>query len=203
VILVGLTGGIGAGKSTVSTLLARRGALIIDADAITRQLQAPGMPVLADIAAHFGAELIGPDGILDRAALAERVFADPAELEALNSIVHPAVGREITRRVREASRTDQIVVLDIPLLTENKAWTTQGTIVVDAPLETQVERLVRWRGFDEDDVWARIANQASREERLASADVVVDNSGAPEALEAQIDRLWTWLQSLPQQALDR
>lgn len=201
-ILVGLTGGIGSGKSTVSARLAARGAVILDADAITREVQQPGSPVLVELAERFGPEVIAADGSLERQALADIVFTDPEALKALNAIVHPAVGREMNRRMIEQRTTTNVVILDIPLLTENPREGLQGRIVVDVPVETQVERLVKHRGFDEADARARIGRQASRNERLATADFVVDNSGAPEDLEPQIDRLWRWLTSLPQLPAD-
>lgn len=201
-ILVGLTGGIGSGKSTVSARLAARGAVILDADAITREVQLPGSPVLVELAERFGPEVIADDGSLERQALADIVFTDPEALKALNAIVHPAVGREMNRRMIEQRTTTNVVILDIPLLTENPREGLQGRVVVDVPVETQVERLVKHRGFDEADARARIGRQASRDERLATADFVVDNSGAPEDLEPQIDRLWSWLTSLPQLPAD-
>jgi len=197
-ILVGLTGGIGSGKSTVSAALAARGAVIVDADQVVRDVQQPGSPVLAKLAERFGAEVIAADGSLDRAALASIAFADPYALKDLNGIVHPAVGAEMNRQVMGNVATDNVVVLDIPLLTENPREGLQGKIVVDVPVETQVERLVKYRGFDEADARARIARQATRELRLETADFVVDNSGDPADLDDQIERLWTWLQSLPQ-----
>ncbi len=197
-ILVGLTGGLGSGKSTVSAALAERGALIVDADAIAREVQAPGSPVLAKLAERFGSGVLQADGALDRPALASIVFSDPDALKDLNAIVHPAIGAETNRRVLEARATDRVVVLDIPLLTENPREGLQGIVVVDVPVETQVERLVRYRGFDEADARARIAKQATREQRLATAGFVVDNSGDLEALAPQIDALWAWLTALPQ-----
>ena len=197
-ILVGLTGGIGSGKSTVSELLARRGAVILDADAITREVQWPGSPLLAELATAFGEHVLADDGSLDRAAVAKIVFEDPEALKKLNAIVHPAVGREMNARILAERTTDHVVVLDIPLLTENPREGLQGRIVVDVPVETQLERLLAHRGFDEADARARIARQATREDRLKTADFVIDNSGAPEDLDPQIDRLWEWLTSLPQ-----
>lgn len=197
-ILVGLTGGIGSGKSTVSELLSRRGAVIVDADAITREVQLPGSPVLTELADAFGAEVISADGSLDRAAVANIVFTDPDALKKLNAIVHPAVGRLMNERILAQRDGDKVVILDIPLLTENPREGLQGRVVVDVPVETQVDRLVSHRGFSEDDARARIARQATRDERLAAADFVIDNSGTPADLEPQIDRLWAWLTSLPQ-----
>lgn len=202
-ILVGLTGGIGSGKSTVSAMLAARGAVIIDADAATRVVQQPGSPVLAKLAERFGADVLLPDGSLDRAKLAGIAFSDAEALKDLNAIVHPAVGAEINRQVTEQAATDHVVIMDIPLLTENPREGLQGAIVVDVPVEVQVERLVAYRGFDEADARARIARQASREQRLELADFVVDNSGGLDELEPQIVELWAWLMSLPQLAPDQ
>lgn len=197
-ILVGLTGGIGSGKSTVSSMLADKGAVIIDADAIVREVQEPGSPVIARLAETFGDSVVTEGGALDRQALAQIVFTDPDALKKLNAIVHPAVGAEMNRRIIEQRSTSNVVVLDIPLLTENPREGLQARIVVDVPEETQVRRLVQFRGFEESDARARMSRQASRDQRLAGADFVVDNSGRPEDLPAQIDALWEWLQTLPQ-----
>ena len=194
-ILVGLTGGIGSGKTTVSAGLARRGAVVVDADAIVHELQRPGTPVLAAMVDRFGPEILGRDGTLDRAAVAARVFGDPEALEDLGEIVHPPVRDEIFRRVIEQSETDNVVVLDIPLLAESGWEGLIGTIVVDLDPDVAVQRLVRSRGFTEADARARIANQASREERLAKASIVIDNSGGIEDLEPQLDRCWDWIES--------
>ena len=196
-ILVGLTGGIGSGKSTVSALLAERGAVILDADAIARELQRAGQPVLAAMIERFGDEMLTEDGELDRPRLAALVFADPAALADLNALVHPAVGVELVRRIEVARGTDAVVVLDSPLLAEHPRDGMAATVVVDVPIETAVERLVRQRGMTEADARARIARQISREERLATADRVLDNSGDRAALVAQVDELWAWLQTLP------
>ena len=197
-ILVGLTGGIGSGKSTVSGLLQARGAVIIDADAIVREVQQPGSPVLAELAQKFGSDVLAADGSLDRQAVANIVFADPDALKALNAIVHPAVGREMNERLIAQRTSNNVVILDIPLLTENPREGLQGRIVVDIPVELQVQRLTTFRGFDEADARARISRQATRQERLDQADFVVDNSGGLEDLIPQIDLLWTWIMSLPQ-----
>lgn len=196
--LVALTGGIGSGKSTVSALLAARGALIIDADAIVRELQEAGQPLLRRLAERFGEHIIRPDGSLDRAALAAIAFHDDAALADLNAIVHPAVREEMSRRVAEAAPTDRVVVMDVPLLNVRADHDVAAVIVVDVPVETAVQRLVEYRGMDEADARARIAKQISREERLAAADRVIDNQGDLADLERQVDDLWDWIQTLPE-----
>lgn len=196
-VLVGLTGGIGSGKSTVSGLLAERGAVVIDADAIVREVQAPGTPVLAAIVERFGPAVLGPDGALDRQALADRVFTDDEALAALNAIVHPAVGAEIARRLEEAAGTDAVVVLDVPLLVESGRDDMAALLVVDVDPDVAVARVVEQRGMREDDVRARIARQASREERRARATHVIDNSGSRADLEARVDEVWQDLAALP------
>jgi dephospho-CoA kinase len=198
VILAALTGGIGSGKSTVSALLARRGAVIVDADAVTRLVQEPGSPVLDKLAERFGGGVITESGMLDRAALAAIAFADAGALKDLNSIVHPAVATEMNRQVLAQRETDHVVVMDIPLLTENPRDGVQARIVVDVPVELQVERLIKFRGFAEDDARARIGRQSSREDRLKLATHVIDNSGTIDDLEPQVDALWNELQALPQ-----
>jgi dephospho-CoA kinase len=194
-LLVGLTGGIGSGKSTVSAALAARGAVIIDGDAIARELQEPGSPILDRIADRFGAEIL-VDGRLDRAGLAAIVFNDAEALADLNAIVHPALGEEIKRRIDAEQDTDHIVVLDMPLLAERPRSDLAATIVIDLSVDLAVRRLVEQRGMDEADARARIVNQASREDRLKIATHVIDNSGDFDALETQLDELWADLQSL-------
>lgn len=201
-ILLGLTGGIGSGKSTVSALLSERGAVIIDADAIVKELQEPGQPLLVELAAEFGPSIIKDDGSLDRVALAGIAFSDKDKLAALNKIVHPAVGREMNRRLEEQRAGDNVVVLDIPLLAENPRKGLCGVIVVDVPVDVAVSRLVQHRGFSEDDARARVANQTSREKRVAMADKVLDNSGDMESLAQQVDAVWRWAQTLPPAAPD-
>lgn len=195
--LVALTGGIGSGKSTVSAVLAARGAVIVDADAIVKELQQPGTPLLARLAERFGAGIIRADGELDRPALAAIAFNDDEALKDLNDIVHPAVREEMARRIDAEAATDRVVVLDTPLLNVNPGREFAAVIVVDVPTEVAVERLVTFRAMDEADARARIAKQISRDERVAAADRVIDNSGDLAHLEAQIDELWTWLQTLP------
>jgi dephospho-CoA kinase len=198
VILVGLTGGIGSGKSTVSARLAEHGAVIVDADLITRQVQQPGTPVMAQIAERFGADMLDGSGALIRPKMAGLVFNDPASLAALNAIVHPAISAEIAARLLEERTTDHVVILDVALLTENPRSGLQAKVVVDVPVEVQVQRLVTSRGMDEADARARIAHQVGREERLATATNVIDNSGSPEELAARVDALWDVLRALPQ-----
>lgn len=201
-IVIGLTGGIGSGKSTVSAELARRGAVIVDADAITREVQQPGSPLLAKLADRFGEHVIAADGSLDRPALAAIAFADADALKDLNAIVHPAVGAEINRRVLAERTTERVVVMDIPLLTENPRDGLQAVVVVDLAEELQVQRLVEARGFDEADARARIARQASRERRLEQATHVIDNNGSVAELLAQVHALWLQLLALPQLPVD-
>jgi len=195
-LLLGLTGGIGSGKSTVSAALGERGAVIIDADAIVRELQSPGQVVLAEMVELLGEQILHDDGTLDRQAVADVVFVDPDKLKALGEIVHPRVREELFARVAAQTGTDHTVILDIPLLAESGWDGIAGVIVVDVDPELAVERLVAYRDFDADDARARMANQASREDRLAKADFVVDNGGTMAALDAEIDRCWAWIDGL-------
>lgn len=196
-IVVGLTGGIGAGKSTVSKLLAERGAAIVDADQIARDLQSPGNPVLEQMAERFGAQIINDDSSLDRAAVAAIVFSDKSALDDLNAIVHPAMQAEIQRQIDLNAGSDRVVVLDFPLLGENPRKGLAATIVVDIPYELAVERVVEYRGMDESDARNRINSQISRKERLAQATYVVDNSGTFDSLASQVDELWSAIVKLP------
>ncbi len=198
VLIVGLTGGIGSGKSTVASLLAARGAVIVDADAIVRELQAPGGEAYAGIVERFGPGVVAADGTLDRPALAALVFSDEAARLDLNKLTHPLVGREMAARMAAQADTDNVVVLDIPLLAERGrgAYPVAGVIVVDCPIDLAVERLVAHRGFTEADARARVAAQISREDRRAIADVVVDNGGAIGDLEAQMAGVWNWIEGL-------
>jgi dephospho-CoA kinase len=190
VLNIGLTGGIGSGKSTVSALLAERGAVIVDADRIAREVVEPGTPGLAAVVSAFGDGVVGPDGGLDRAALAAVVFADAEARARLDGIVHPLV-RARAAEVVAAAPPDAVLVHDIPLLVETgQAGRYELVLVVQAALGTRVARLVA-RGMTEDDARARIAAQATDEQRAAVADVVLDNSGTREELAAQVSRFWT------------
>jgi dephospho-CoA kinase len=196
VLLIGLTGGIGSGKSTVARSLARRGAVVIDADAVVRELQEPGQPVLAAMVETFGREILRSDGTLDRQSVADRVFGDAEQLAALNAIVHPAVAAEIGRRVDAERDGDRVVVLDVPLLVEGGRYQVAAVVVVDVDPEVAVRRLVEHRGFGEGDARARMARQASREERLARADFVVSNAAGLPELEHEVERCWAWIGGL-------
>ncbi|MEZ5168692.1 MAG: dephospho-CoA kinase [Acidimicrobiales bacterium] len=203
-IEIGLTGGIGSGKSTVADGLVARGAVLIDADRIVRELQEPGQPVFLAMVERWGEAIVDAEGRLDRAAVAAIAFGDEAELKALNDLVHPAVGKEMVRRRKAVESTDAVVILDIPLLVRadgesiaDQYANLAGIIVVDVDPEIAVARLVRHRGFDEKDARARIRNQATREARRAVADRVIDNSGTFEELRPQIDFVWSWIKTLP------
>ncbi|MBV1942868.1 dephospho-CoA kinase, long form [Streptomyces sp. BV286] len=188
---VGLTGGIGAGKSEVSRLLVEHGAVLIDADRIAREVVAPGTPGLAAVTDAFGEDVLAADGSLDRPKLGSIVFADAEKLAVLNSIVHPLVGAR-SRELEEAASADAVVVHDVPLLTENGlARLYDLVIVVDASTETQLDRLVRLRGMTEEDARARMAAQATREQRREIADVVVDNDVPLDALRRRVRDVWT------------
>ncbi len=201
--LIGLTGGIGSGKSSVSSRLAERGAALIDADAIVRELQEPGQPVFDAMVERWGAHIVADDGSLDRAAVAGIVFSDKDELKAIEKIVHPVLRTEMDRQIEELSATDRVVILDIPLLAESRAKDgaldargTSGIIVVDCPIEIAVARLIEHRGFTAEDANARVAAQASRDDRRALADFIVDNSGDEASRDEEIARCWQWLESL-------
>ncbi|MBT2488646.1 dephospho-CoA kinase [Streptomyces sp. ISL-96] len=190
---VGLTGGIGAGKSEVSRLLESYGAVLIDADKIAREVVEPGTPGLAAVVEAFGEDVLAADGTLDRPKLGAIVFADAARLATLNAIVHPLVGAR-SAELERAAGADAVVIHDVPLLTENGlAPLYDLVVVVDASPQTQLDRLVRLRGMTEDEARARMAAQASREQRLAIADVVIDNDGPLAALEPQVRKVWAEL----------
>ena len=187
---IGLTGGIGAGKSTVAGLLAARGAEIIDADVIAREVVAPGEPLVDTLAEAFGSDIVAADGGLDRARLAAVAFADPESTARLGALMHPVIRDRTAERF--AASTAEVVVHDVPLLVENHMETGYHlTLLVDVPADIRLERLVTTRGMDRDDAQARIARQASDADRRAACDVIIDNSGTPAAAEAVVDRLWT------------
>ena len=193
--MVGLTGGIGSGKSTVAALLAERGAIVVDADAIAREVVEPGMPALTKLADRFGDDVIREDGTLDRAILAERAFVNDESKKDLEAITHPAIGEEFLRRVA-ASPPDAVVVHDVPLLVEStRGYQYDAVIVVEAPLEVRLDRLEA-RGVPRDDARRRIALQASDEERRKVATRAVDNRGDVEALARQVDDIWQQLTKL-------
>lgn len=186
---IGLTGGIGSGKSTVAAMLAERGATVIDADAIAREVVEPGGEALAELVTEFGPRILREDGTLSRGELAALAFSDPRATERLNAIMHPLIRAEAGRRL--AASTSPVVVYDMPLLIETgQADLVDLVVVVDVPEETQVERAVGLRGLDEADVRRRMEVQAGREDRLAAADVVVDNAGDLAETAAQVDALW-------------
>lgn len=197
-VVVGLTGGIGSGKSTVAVLLARRGAVIVDADQLARDCTAPGGAAYEAVIARFGPDVVAADGAIDRARLAAVVFADPAARADLEAIVHPCVRAGVAARVAAEAGTDHVVVVEIPLLAESPAARAglEAIIVVDCPEDVAVTRLVAQRGMTEVEARARVAAQASRAERLSIADHVVDNAGGRDHLDTAVERCWEWLEIL-------
>lgn len=193
VLRVGLTGGIGAGKSEVSKRLGAQGAVVLDADLIAREVVAPGTDGLAEVVEAFGPGVLGPDGALDRVRLGDVVFADKQKLTSLNSIVHPRVGARM-RELELAAGPGAVVVHDVPLIAENGlAGAYDLVVVVDVPPRIQLDRLVRLRGMSREQAQARMAAQASRELRLSIAGIVVDNSGSLAELDRQVGDLWAEL----------
>ena len=195
-ILIGLTGGIGCGKSEVSRLLADRGAIIVDADLIVRELQQPGGEIFNKIIEMFGPSVVAEDGSLNRGAVANEVFKDKEVLKKLNELIHPVVRRVMNERVKSYSDTSKIVVLDIPLLVENPREGLDGVVVVDLDPEIAVARIVDQRKMNIDDARARVANQSSREQRKAIANFLIDNSGDRKALILQVEAAWSWITAL-------
>jgi dephospho-CoA kinase len=197
-----ITGGIGSGKSTVADALVYRGAKLIDADQIVHELQKSGEEVFINLVGHFGDGIIGIDGELDREKLANLAFSSQEELEMLNSIVHPAVGREMASKRETFAKDGYLILIDIPLLVTAEGELARdeyknfsGLIVVDCDKELAVDRLVNFRGFSEEDAWARISKQATREHRLVFADYLIDNNGDHQSLERQVNECWTWMQT--------
>ena len=195
-ILIGLTGGIGSGKSEVARLLTERGAEIIDADLIVRELQQPGAEIYEKMIELFGSEVVAADQSLDRTAIAKKVFFDESLLKTLNQLVHPVVKRVMNERIESFRDTEKVVILDIPLLVENPREGLDGVLVVDLDAEIAVKRLVEQRNMSAEDARARIAKQATREQRLAIANHVIDNSGDRNALSQKIEIAWSWIKSL-------
>lgn len=190
-LVAGLTGGIGSGKSTVAALLAERGAVVVDADRLARDAVEVGTPGYRAVVERFGPSVVAPDGSLDRAAVAARVFGDPAALADLNAIVHPIVRAGIAQRVAALEGTGAVVILEIPLLVESgRSYGASVVLVVDCPEDVALRRLVEGRGLAEADARRRMAAQVSRADRLAVADVVIDNSGSRADVERQVDRVW-------------
>lgn len=204
-VLIGLTGGIGSGKTTVSSELAARGAVVVDADLIARQVVEPGGRAFGAVVERFGQGVVAPDGSLDRGAIAKIVFSDEDARASLNAITHPAIRQVMAVQAAQALGRGDTVVLDIPLLDSSarSRFGLDGVVVVDAPVEVAVARLVGQRAFDEADARARIAAQITRQERCSLADFVVDNGGSREQLGEEIDRLWSWIVGLVSQKGDR
>ena len=195
-LLVGLTGGIGSGKSTVARMFEKRGAVVFDADVLARQAVAPGTPGFDRVVERFGPNVLAPGGDLDREALASIVFADPAARRDLEAIVHPEVRRMFAEGCEEYEGTGRVVVFSAPLLVETGMHTAlQALLVVSTSVETQVERLMRERGLSEAAIRARIAAQLPLEAKAEVADVIIDNEGTTEELEGQVDRVWRDLQA--------
>jgi len=194
-LAVGLTGGIGSGKSAVADLLVERGAVLIDADQVARQVVEPGGPAYQPLIDRFGPGIVAADGIIDRQALAAVAFADEESRLALNAITHPVIGIAMIEARDALADTDAIVILAIPLLTAAHRETVRlhKVVVVDCPTDVALERLVTQRGFDRADAEARIRSQISREERVEEADYVLDNSGDRDALAREVNTLWDWL----------
>ncbi|QCT03550.1 dephospho-CoA kinase [Paenibacillus algicola] len=190
---IGLTGGIATGKSTVSSMFVRKGALLVDADAIAREVMLPGHPVLAEVAAHFGPDILGSDGQLNRERLGEIVFNQPQERQALNDITHPAIRREIRDRIQvyEQQHPDSLVIVDIPLLFESGLQAQYDqTLLVYVPAKLQLERLMQRNGLTREQAAARIQSQMDIEEKKSLADYVIDNSGTLDETLHQVEKLW-------------
>lgn len=197
-LAVGLTGGMGSGKSTVAQLLVERGAKLIDADAIAREVVEPGRSAYRKLVERFGPEIVSPDGTIDRPALAAVAFANAETVADLNAITHPAIAEEMAARRTALEQSDDVVLLDVPLLApeHRDVLGLDAVVVVDCDIDTAVQRVVTQRGIPEADVRARLAAQVSREARRRGADFVVDNGADRASLETQVDRVWAALRAL-------
>ena len=200
---IGLTGGIGSGKSTAAAGFVKHGAALIDADQIVRDLQQPGEKVFEEMLSKWGSDILTPDGQLDRQLVANIVFSNPEELTVLNEIVHPAVREEMTIRRRVHLDTDNTVILEIPLLVESGYRNFDAIVVVDVDTEIAVERLVEHRSFEEEDARKRIEKQVSRESRAEIADYVIKNNSSIEAFEEEINKCWEWIESIERPEIGR
>jgi dephospho-CoA kinase len=197
VVVIGLTGGIGTGKSAVAALLSKLGAVVVDADELAREVVEPGGPAHAAVVERFGAGVLGPDGRVDRQALADVVFTDAGARADLEAIVHPAVAAARDERLATLAGTDAVVVAVVPLLVEVGWEGADAVVVVDCPEEVAVRRLVEGRGMDEADARRRMAAQTGRADRLAAADRVIVNDGTWADLEARVRATWQWMKALP------
>lgn len=197
-LVLGLTGGIGSGKSTVAAMLAARGAVVVDADVIAREVVAPDGPAYEGVVARFGSGVVADDGTINRSILAAKVFSDPSALSALNALTHPVIAEVVAERLAAEAGTDHVVILDVPLLVETERARARcaAIVVVDCPEDVAVRRLVEQRAMVEADVRSRMAAQATRDERLALADFVIDNSGSRDELVDEVDRCWLWMGTL-------
>ncbi len=200
---IGLTGGIGSGKSTAAAGFVRHGAALIDADQIVRDLQQPGEKVFEEMLSKWGSGILTSDGQLDRQLVANIVFSNPEELTVLNEIVHPAVREEMTIRRRVHLDTDNTVILEIPLLVESGYRNFDAIVVVDVDTEIAVERLVKHRSFEEEDARKRIEKQVSRDSRTEIADYVIKNNSSIEAFEQEINKCWEWIESIERPEIGR
>tara|TARA_B100000953_G_scaffold288768_1_gene272171 strand:+ start:4195 stop:4833 length:639 start_codon:yes stop_codon:yes gene_type:complete len=200
---IGLTGGIGSGKSTAAAGFVKHGAALIDADQIVRDLQQPGEKVFEEMLSKWGSGILTSDGQLDRQLVANIVFSNPEELTVLNEIVHPAVREEMTIRRRVHLDTDNTVILEIPLLVESGYRNFDAIVVVDVDTEIAVERLVKHRSFEEEDARKRIEKQVSRDSRTEIADYVIKNNSSIEAFEQEINKCWEWIESIERPEIGR
>ena len=200
---IGLTGGIGSGKSTAAAAFVEQGAVLIDADQIVRDLQKPGEKVFEEMLSKWGPDILTSEGELDRQLVANIVFSNPEELAALNTIVHPAVREEMTNRRQAFVETDNTVILEIPLLVESGYRNFDAIVVVDVDTDTAVKRLVKYRSFDEEDARNRLERQVSRESRTEIADYVIDNNNSMSEFNSEILKCWEWIKSIERPEIGR